>query len=83
MALGASFEEIVQALPRDWTDMQLDLRILDEHAIRPGAEVRVVGREPFGGALVIDVSGERCPIGPDLAARMLIEVEVGAGTSSD
>ena len=30
MALAASFEEIVNALPADWTDMQLDLRISDE-----------------------------------------------------
>jgi DtxR family Mn-dependent transcriptional regulator len=54
------------------------LRFLDEHAIRPGVELRVVRREPFGGALVIDVEGEECPIGPDLAARMLIDVEVAA-----
>lgn len=30
MALGTAFQEIVEALPRDWTDMQLDLRIVDE-----------------------------------------------------
>jgi len=30
MALAESFEEIVRSLPRDWTDMQLDLRIADE-----------------------------------------------------
>jgi hypothetical protein len=30
MALGDAFAEIVEALPRDWTDMQLDLRLVDE-----------------------------------------------------
>ena len=30
MALSDAFAEIVEALPRDWTDMQLDLRIADE-----------------------------------------------------
>jgi hypothetical protein len=31
MALSEAFAEIVEALPRDWTDMQLDLRITDEN----------------------------------------------------
>jgi hypothetical protein len=30
MALGDAFQEIVDALPRDWTDMQLDFRLTDE-----------------------------------------------------
>lgn len=30
MALTESFQEIVESLPRDWTDMELDLRIADE-----------------------------------------------------
>jgi hypothetical protein len=30
MVLAASFQEIVDALPADWTDMQLDLRLADE-----------------------------------------------------
>ncbi|MCB0874972.1 MAG: hypothetical protein R2718_13250 [Solirubrobacterales bacterium] len=30
MALSDSFQEIVGSLPRDWTDMQLDLRLADE-----------------------------------------------------
>jgi hypothetical protein len=30
MALGQAFAEIVESLPRDWTDMQLDLRLADE-----------------------------------------------------
>lgn len=30
MALAESFGEIVDSLPRDWTDMQVDLRLADE-----------------------------------------------------
>lgn len=30
MGLAQSFERIVDALPDDWTDLELDLRILDE-----------------------------------------------------
>ena len=30
MALAEDFEEIVESLPDDWTDLELDLRIADE-----------------------------------------------------
>ena len=30
MALAPDFQRIVDSLPRDWTDLQLDLRIADE-----------------------------------------------------
>ena len=30
MALADTFREIVEALPEDWTDIEVDLRILDE-----------------------------------------------------
>jgi hypothetical protein len=30
MGLAASFSEIVESLPDDWTDLELDLRIADE-----------------------------------------------------
>ena len=29
--LAPSFEDVVNSLPDDWTDLELDLRILDEH----------------------------------------------------
>jgi DtxR family Mn-dependent transcriptional regulator len=51
------------------------LRFLDECGIRPGAELRLLRREPFGGAFVVESGGSEWPIGPELAARML----VGAG----
>ena len=50
------------------------LRFLDEHSIRPGAQLRVLRAEPFGGGLIVRVAGgEECSIGPELAERMLIE----------
>jgi DtxR family Mn-dependent transcriptional regulator len=48
------------------------LRFLDEAGIRPGAGIRVLRREPFGGAVVVTTGRGECPIGPDLAARMLV-----------
>src|SRR3954462_9261310 len=30
MALAETFEEIVDSLPSDWTDLEFDLRVLDE-----------------------------------------------------
>ncbi len=30
MALAEEFQEIVESLPDDWTDLELDLRVLDE-----------------------------------------------------
>ena len=41
--------------------------------IRPGVELRVLRREPFGGALVVATTAASTPIGPDLAARMLVD----------
>jgi DtxR family Mn-dependent transcriptional regulator len=48
------------------------LRYLAEQGIRPGAALRVVERQPFGGPLFVEVEGARHAIGGDLAARMLI-----------
>jgi hypothetical protein len=31
MPLASTFEEIVDSLPDDWTDLELDVRIWDEH----------------------------------------------------
>jgi len=48
------------------------LRFLDTEGIRPGAELLVLRREPFGGAVVVRIGDGECPIGPDLAGRMLV-----------
>jgi DtxR family Mn-dependent transcriptional regulator len=51
------------------------LRYLDEHRIRPGAEVEVTGRQPFGGPLTVTVDHRRHAIGEGLAQRMLIDTD--------
>jgi DtxR family Mn-dependent transcriptional regulator len=48
------------------------LRYLDRRGIRPGAEIRVRDREPFGGALMIDVDGTAHAIGAELGRRMIV-----------
>jgi DtxR family Mn-dependent transcriptional regulator len=48
------------------------LRYLSEREILPGAELEVTGRQPFGGPLVIEVSGSEHAIGEGLADRMFI-----------
>ena len=48
------------------------LRYLDERGIRPGAELTVREREPFGGALMISVGDAAHAIGEQLARRMIV-----------
>ncbi len=48
------------------------LRYLAERGIRPGAELTVTDRQPFGGPLFVEVDGETHAIGGELAERMLI-----------
>lgn len=48
------------------------LRYLDARGIRPGAELVVGEREPFGGGISIEVDGREHTIGAELAKRMLI-----------
>jgi DtxR family Mn-dependent transcriptional regulator len=48
------------------------LRYLDERGIRPGAEIEVGEREPFGGAVMIVVEGTPHAIGAELARRMVV-----------
>jgi DtxR family Mn-dependent transcriptional regulator len=50
------------------------LRYLDELELRPGAEVRVDAREPFGGPITLEVYGSKKIIGPLLADRVLVTV---------
>ncbi len=48
------------------------LRYLDGLGIRPGAQVRVVAREPFDGPLTVEVDGSRQVMGTNSAARVFI-----------
>ena len=48
MALAAAFQEIVDALPDDWTDLELDLRIRDETRYVEAAVLLVVANaQPY------------------------------------
>jgi DtxR family Mn-dependent transcriptional regulator len=48
------------------------LRYLDELGLRPGAEVLVTARAPFGGPITAEVGGALQRIGPALAAQVLV-----------
>jgi DtxR family Mn-dependent transcriptional regulator len=49
------------------------LRFLDQREIRPGVSLSVVGSEPFGGPLVVEVAGAEHALGAELAANMRVE----------
>lgn len=51
------------------------LRYLAEQGIRPGVEIAVKERQPFGGPLTVDAGGDSHAIGGRLAERMLISQE--------
>lgn len=50
------------------------LRYLDELGIRPGAEVVITARAPFGGPITVAVGGQARLIGPTLAKQVLVLV---------
>jgi len=48
MSLADAFNEIVEALPEDWTDLELDLRIADENRYVDAAVFLVVANaQPY------------------------------------
>ena len=60
------------------------LRYLDSRGIRPGAGIRVTGREPFEGPISVRVGGAEHALGAPLARRMRVSVCLGSGlTNSD
>jgi hypothetical protein len=51
MALAAQFDKIIEALPDDWTDLELDLRIADESRYVDAATLLVnVNAQPYSKA---------------------------------
>jgi len=48
------------------------LRYLDELDLRPGVEVRVKARAPFGGPITLEVYGSKKFVAPSLAAQVLV-----------
>ena len=57
------------------TDAAL-LRYLDECGLRPGAEVYVLAREPFGGSLSLQVAGREVRVSPAAARSVFVEQSV-------
>jgi DtxR family Mn-dependent transcriptional regulator len=51
------------------------LRYLAELGIRPGATLEVVGRQPFGGALEVEIGGRKHALGGDLLRMMRVSPE--------
>jgi len=49
------------------------LRYLSERGIAPGAEVELVGREPFGGPLTVRANAREHALGDQLARAMRVE----------
>ena len=48
------------------------LRYLSERGIAPGAELRVVDKQPFGGPLFVHIGSETHALGGALAASMRV-----------
>ena len=53
------------------------LRYLDSRGIRPGAGIRVTGREPFEGPISVSVGGAEHALGARLARRMRVSSAAG------
>ncbi len=47
MPLAATFEEIVDSLPSDWTDMELDLRIDEDRYIEAATLLVTCNAQPY------------------------------------
>jgi DtxR family transcriptional regulator, Mn-dependent transcriptional regulator len=54
------------------------LRYLSAHGISPGARLRVLERQPFGGPLLVSFDGSEQAIGGLLAKAMRVELRSGA-----
>jgi DtxR family Mn-dependent transcriptional regulator len=50
------------------------LRYLAEREIRPGEELEVIDKQPFGGPLFVTISGARHALGGALARAMRVKV---------
>ena len=51
MALAEDFADIVESLPDDWTDLELDLRIADEHRyVDAAVMLSTVNAQPYSRA---------------------------------
>jgi DtxR family Mn-dependent transcriptional regulator len=49
------------------------LLYLGEKGLHPGAEVRLLGREPFGGSLRVEIAGREQQVSPQAARNVFVE----------
>jgi len=45
---------------------------IEQRGLKPGAEFRLIEREPFEGPVVVEVDSQRLPIGPRVAAAIFV-----------
>jgi Fe2+ transport system protein FeoA len=50
------------------------LRYLSERGILPGVRLKVTGRQPFGGPLLVEAGGLEHALGDELVRRMRVSV---------
>jgi len=51
------------------------LRYLSSLGLKPGQKLRLIGREPFEGPLIVSFGSEKHPLGVALARAMRVEVQ--------
>jgi DtxR family Mn-dependent transcriptional regulator len=51
------------------------LRYLSERGILPGVVLKITGRQPFGGPLLVEVGGREHALGDELVRRMRVAVK--------
>ena len=65
MALADTFQQIVDSLPDDWTDLELDLRIFDEARYVDAAVYLVTcNAQPYSQARLALAAPRRPPLRP-------------------
>lgn len=59
------------------------LRYLDERGISPGDLIEMVGREPYGGPVMVRIGGVEHPLGSELVAAIRVSPEGTGGEDGD
>jgi len=66
------------------TDQRREVLVyLEEHGLRPGERVTVLGRAPFGGPVTVTCGGKQLALGADLAGSLYADPENDAETDPE
>ena len=95
MGLADSFQEVVDSLPDDWTDLEIDLRLLDEERYVDAAVLltqvnaqpysradwhwRLLIAHRFGHAAAAETVKGEATVAPFVGAQMCTELSVESG----